>query len=179
MKIFNYAYVLFISCCAFNAFALPTVSNIDLNKYLGKWYEIARFDSWFEKDCVYVTAEYSLGGNIINVLNSCNLKAPNGKFKQAHGRATIVANSNNAKLKISFLPKSLRAFDSLFAGDYWILKIDRDYEVVLSGAPSKKYLWILARSIRIEPEIYSEYVDYAKTLGFNVENLHKTLQPLD
>ena len=66
-------------------------------------------------------------------------------------------------------------FDVFFAGDYWILKIDYDYKVVLVGTPSRKYLWILSRSAEIQPEVYAEY---AKKLGFNTVNLYKTLHSL-
>lgn len=153
--------------------SLLTVEYVDLNKYLGKWYEIARIDSWFEKGCVHATAEYSLDNNIINVLNSCRMNVPNGELKQAHGRARVVPNSNNAKLKVSFLPKALRLFDPFFSGDYWILKIDPNYEVVLVGAPSKKYLWILARSEQIDAGIYNDYIQYAKSLGFDIDKLKR------
>lgn len=176
MNNLKYFLALLILFCAPSIYALQTVPNIDLNKYLGKWYEIARIDSWFEKDCVSVTAEYSLNANTINVVNSCRLKTTDGKFKQAQGRATVVPNSNNSKLKVSFLPKIVRLFDSLFAGDYWILKIDPDYKVVLVGDPSKEYLWVLARSPNLDPKIYAEYVEYAKGLGFDVTKLHKTIQ---
>lgn len=177
MKYFKYLATVLVLFFTSNVFALETTStHIDLNKYLGKWYEIARFDSWFEKDCVSVTAEYSLNNNIIDVVNSCRLKTATGKFKQAHGRAVVVPNSNNTKLKVSFLPKFLNILDSMFAGDYWILKIDPDYQVVLVGAPSKKYLWILSRNANLDPKIYAEYVEYAKSIGFDVAKLHKTLQ---
>lgn len=157
-------------------FALQTVESVDLNKYLGKWFEIARIDAWFEKGCVNATAEYSLDNDTIHILNSCRLNTPDGKLKQAHGRAIVVPNSNNAKLEVSFLPEYLSWFDAFFSGDYWILKLDKNYQVVLVGEPSKKYLWILARSEEIDAKIYEEYVQYAKSLGFDVDKLQKTFR---
>lgn len=172
----KYIFSLLILFCTPNIFALESVKSVDLNKYMGKWYEIARFDSWFEKDCVMVTAEYTLDGDIVNVLNSCKLKTPNGKYKEAKGRAIVVPHSNNAKLKVSFLPNFLRIFDTFFSGDYWILKIDPYYTVVLVGDPSREYLWILSRTSKIDPAIYNQYVKYAESLGFDVSKLHETLQ---
>lgn len=152
---------------------LKTVDYIDLNKYLGKWYEIARIDSWFEKGCVGATAEYSINDQTIIVHNSCRMNTLNGELKHAYGRASVVPNSNNAKLKVSFLPKILSIFDPLFSGDYWILKIDPQYKVVLVGAPSRKYLWILARSEEIDVETYNEYTQYAESIGFDITKLKR------
>lgn len=176
MKNIKHIFSLLILFCAPSIIALESVKSIDLNKYMGKWYEIARFDSWFEKDCVNVTAEYTLNGNIVDVLNTCRLKTPHGKYKEAKGRAIVVRHSNNAKLKVSFLPNFLRVFDRFFSGDYWILKIEPDYSVVLVGEPSKKYLWILSRTSKIDPTTYKQYVKYAESLGFDVSKLHQTMQ---
>ncbi len=164
-------------CSSFNLLALETVAKVDLQKYTGKWYEIARFENWFEKDCTNVTAEYSLlEEQNIKVVNSCYLKTPNGKFKQAEGVAWVVDPATNAKLKVSFLPNYLSWFDKVFAGDYWILKLAPDYSVVLVGEPSLEYLWILSRNPVIDEKIYAEYVDSAKELGFATEKLHRTTQ---
>lgn len=173
MRIFRYLLALIVLSWLSSAVAMQTAENVDLNKYLGKWYEIARFDAWFEKDCVNATAEYSLNSNGIDVLNSCRLKSPEGRLKKAYGRAVVVPDSGNAKLKVSFLPKFLSVFDSTFSGDYWILKLDPKYQVVLVGEPSKEYLWILARTPELDPKTYAEYVEYAKSLGFDVSKLHK------
>ncbi len=156
-----------------NIYALSTVEAVDLERYLGKWYEIARLDAWFEKNCVNATAEYTLDKDVIQVVNSCHIHSPSGELKRATGRATVVPDSNNAKLKVSFLPGFLSFLDPLFSGDYWILKLDADYKVVLVGDPSKKYLWILARNKTLDSKTYDEYVHYAKELGFETSKLIK------
>ena len=173
---FRILIVILFACFTFHIYALETVQHIDLNRYLGKWYEIARFDSWFEKDCTNVTAEYSTSSDgKINVLNTCYLHTPKGKRKQAVGRAIVADKKTNSKLRVSFLPRYLSWFDRVFSGDYWILKIDPEYSVVLVGDPSKKYLWILSRDPNLDSSIYNAYVSAAKNLGFNVHKLHKTV----
>ncbi len=156
--------------------ALNSVDNIDLNRYLGKWYEIARIDSWFERGCINVTAEYNIAkNNVINVTNSCYKGNPK-VFKQATGRAWVVDSTTNAKLKVSFLPSSLKFLDPVIAGDYWILKIDPNYKVALVGEPSMKYLWVLARTPQIDERLYNEYLGYAESQGYNISEVHKTIQ---
>lgn len=157
--------------------ALETVQHVDLDRYLGKWYEIARFDVWFEHNCTNVTAEYSLNKlGYINVVNSCRLKSASGKFKQAVGRAVVTDTATNSKLKVSFLPKQLSWLDGIFNGNYWILKLEPDYSVVLVGSPSKEYLWILSRKPYLDAKKYEEYVQAARELGFKVDDLIKTKQ---
>ncbi len=156
---------------------LYTVSNIDLYRYLGKWYEIARFDSWFERDCCNVTAEYSLNPKgHITVVNTCYKIKPTGIKKQAFGYAKVADSTKNSKLKISFLPKYLKFLDSLFNGKYWILKLELDYSIVLVGEPTRKHLWILSRSPEITKAQYEAYVSAAAAMGFDISKLHKTLQ---
>lgn len=157
--------------------ALETEQNVDLSRYLGKWYEIARFDAWFERDCTNVSAEYSLNPDgTIKVLNSCNKKNADGKRKQSIGRAIVVDKETNAKLKVSFLPIQLAWLDPFFSGNYWILKLNKDYTVVLIGEPSRKYLWILSRKPTLDQKQFDEYVDAAKQMGFDITKLHKTEQ---
>lgn len=176
MSLFKWFLSFIILTAGTHAFAMTTVEHVDLNKYLGKWYEIARFEAWFETDCVNVTAEYSQEDDFIKVVNTCHLKTLDGKLKSSTGRAWVVDKKTNAKLKVSFLPGYLCFLDRLFSGDYWILKLDPNYEVVLVGEPSKKYLWILARTTVINHRIYEEYVNYARDLGFDVSKLQLTPQ---
>lgn len=156
---------------------IRTVEHVDLQSYLGKWYEIARFDSWFERNCVNVTAEYSLlEHGVIGVYNSCRVGTPLGKYKSVSGRAIVVDTRSNAKLKVSFLPRILSCFDRFFSGDYWILKVASDYSVALVGDPSRNYLWILSRTPTLAPDIYNQYVESALQLGFDVKKLKTTQQ---
>ena len=143
---------------------LQTVSSVDLNKYLGKWYEIYRLPNWFEDDdCVTVTAEYGLrddGG--VSVLNTCHKAS---KKEEARGIAKIVEGSSNSKLRVSFFRP--------FYGDYWILDLASDYSWVLIGEPAGKYFWILARDKKLSPELEESLLVKAEKLGYLRKDLVK------
>ena len=143
---------------------LQTVNSVDLNKYLGKWYEIYRLPNWFEDDdCVTVTAEYGLrddGG--VSVLNTCHKAS---KKEEARGIAKIVEGSSNSKLRVSFFRP--------FYGDYWILDLASDYSWVLIGEPAGKYFWILARDKKLSPELEESLLIKAEKLGYLRKDLVK------
>ena len=147
---------------------LQTVANVDLNKYLGKWYEIAAFPQYFEKGCSCVTAEYSLSDKkYINVLNSA-YKAEENKFTSAKGKAFVAEGSNNSKLKVQFFWP--------FKGKYWIIELADDYSYAVVGAPDRKYLWILSRTKIMDDSLYSKIVSRTKEKGFDITLLKKTDQ---
>jgi apolipoprotein D and lipocalin family protein len=154
---------------------MPVVEKIELNKYLGKWYEIARKPFLFQNKCYSnVSAKYSLNENAnINVDNSCYSK--DGKLLQAIGEAFTQNAPFNSKLKVSFLPKAIR-FLPIGRGDYWILKINDNYQTVLVGVPSRKYMWILSRSQNLDEIVVQDYLDYAKEIGFDVSDIIMTKQ---
>ena len=154
---------------------LQAVEKIELNKYLGTWHEVARKPLYFQRKCdSNVTANYSLNKNgNIKVDNSCYTK--DGKFKQTIGEAFVQNAPSNSKLKVSFLPKIIRWLP-VGRGDYWVLKIDENYETVLVGEPDKKYMWILSRSQQPQPEVVQEYLNYAESLGYDLSDLIKTKQ---
>lgn len=143
---------------------VKTVTYVDLNRYLGKWYEIYRLPNWFEDtDCITVTAEYSpLPDQQINVLNTCQKKE---QTKQANGIAKIVDTQSNAKLKVSFFRP--------FYGDYWVLDLAPDYSWVLVGEPSGKYFWILARDRHLNPQLEEQLLQKAEKLGYLRRDLIK------
>jgi apolipoprotein D and lipocalin family protein len=153
---------------------LPTVSNVDIQNYLGKWYEISSFPQDFQKGCTATTAEYSLRKDgDIRVINRCRLDNPNGILKEAVGRAWIKDKKTNAKLKVQFF---LREFKfPFFSGNYWILDLDNNYESVLIGEPKRKYLWILSRSPYMDNQRYKELVQKAKELNFDISKLKRTI----
>ncbi|AXQ22564.1 hypothetical protein BEN71_10980 [Acinetobacter wuhouensis] len=153
---------------------VKTVDNIDITKYMGKWYEIAHLPNYFQRKCsVNTTAEYSLNQDkTVKVLNSCQNK--DGNLQSSEGLAKSI-NTGNSKLKVSFMPKALR-WVPFTKGDYWILRIDPEYKVVLVGGPTKKYLWILSRSPQIDGATYTSYLETAKNFGYDTSSLIKTPQ---
>ena len=143
---------------------VKTYPQVDLSRYLGKWYEIYRLPNWFEDDdCITVTAEYSsLPDNNIKVLNSCQKK---DQLRQANGIAKIVDEQTKAKLKVSFFRP--------FYGDYWILDVAPDYSWVLVGEPSGKYFWILARDRHLDPKLEELLLKKSENLGYLRKDLIK------
>lgn len=149
---------------------LTTVNSVDIERYLGRWYEIARLPNQFEKNCEGVTADYSRRDDgLISVINSCRLGSTDGKLKVAKGRARIVDTASNAKLEVSFFGP--------FWGDYWILELDDDYELALVGEPSGKYLWVLSRAPKLHPEVLAATLNRLKDFGYETDKLYYPKQP--
>ena len=145
---------------------LEVVPHVDLNRYLGKWYEIARLPARFQEGCTDTTATYALSEDgSISVLNECRR---NGKMKQAKGKAKVVDKNSGAKLKVTFFWP--------FYGDYWIIDLGKDYDYAVVGTPNRKYLWILSRTPKMDEKLYSQLIEFAKSKGFNINNLIKTSQ---
>jgi len=146
--------------------SLEVVPHVELEKYLGKWYEIAHLPAKFQEGCNETTATYTLSkdGNI-SVLNQAT---KNGKIKQAKGKAKVVDKNTNAKLKVTFFWP--------FYGDYWIIKLGNNYDYSVVGTPNRKYLWILSRTPQMNDNLYSQIIEYVKSKGFEVNKLIKTLQ---
>ena len=149
---------------------LPTVEKVELDKYLGVWYEVARKPMFFERKFAFnVTATYTLNenGNIV-VDNKC--ADQDGDLQRSLGEAFVVNAPFNSKLKVSFLPEGVR-WIPVGRGDYWILKLDEDYQTVLVGEPRRKYLWVLSRIPNPKKEIIHEYLNYAKSLGYDIHDV--------
>jgi apolipoprotein D and lipocalin family protein len=149
---------------------LEVVDAVDLERYLGRWYEIASYPMYFQKGCTATTADYSLRDDgLIQVINSCRKGSLDGKLKQAKGRAKVVETETNAKLKVSFFGP--------FWGDYWIIDLDSDYRWAVVGVPSRKYLWILSRTPQMDPVIYDAIIGRLPDKGYDPKRLNTTLQP--
>ncbi len=149
---------------------LRTVSQVDLNQYLGRWYEIAKFPNSFQKNCVNAMADYSLrddGG--IAVLNSC-AKVSNGEIKTASGIAWVVDRTTNAKLKVTFLPQWIR-WTGIGVGQYWVIDLGPNYEYSVVSEPSRKYLWILSRTSKMDPEVYKGILERLTLQHFDLSKL--------
>jgi apolipoprotein D and lipocalin family protein len=147
-----------------------TVKQLDLNRYLGTWYEIARFPHSFEKNLVGVTATYSLRDDgKIKVLNQGFKNTLEGERSEAVGKAKIPDPSEPGKLKVSFF--------WIFYGDYHVLELDENYQYVMIGSSSPKYFWILSRTPQMAPEVYEMLLEKARKRGYNLEKLYKVPQP--
>lgn len=145
---------------------LQTVQKVDVERYMGKWYEIASFPQSFQKGCSCTVAEYSLNEDgTVKVDNSCNVA---GKKKQSIGKAKVVDKQSNAKLKVTFFWP--------FWGKYWIIDLADDYSYAVVGHPNRKYLWILSRTPQMDKQQYDEIVARTKAKGFDVTKLNVTEQ---
>lgn len=168
--------VLALSGCA-TVFSKHPVGNravpqpakpVEISRYLGRWYEVARYEQSFQKDCEGVSADYALRDDgKISVLNRC--RKPDGKIKDATGRAKIVDSATNAKLKVSFFGP--------FYGDYWVLDHADDYSWSIVGEPSGRYLWLLSRDAAPGKERLDALIARARALGYDTSMLRITQQP--
>jgi len=148
---------------------LTVVAEVNLERYLGKWYEIATIPQRFQKGCVCVTAEYSLNPDgTIKVVNSCRKNSPTGEFRQVTGQAKVVPGSHNAKLRVSFFRP--------FWGDYWIVGLDSNYEWAIVSNAKGSTCWILVRTPRIDEQLYAQLIDRCHQLGIDTTKLQLTLQ---
>ncbi|MBT2325406.1 lipocalin family protein [Variovorax paradoxus] len=155
---------------------LQVVAPVDLQRYAGLWHEQARLPNRFQKRCAGpATAEYTLlDDGQIEVRNRCILA--DGSFDEAVGiaRAAPVAGQPGAgRLEVRFAPEWLSWLPAVW-GDYWILKLDRDYQVALVGTPNRQYLWVLSRAPRLDDAALDAELDYARTLGFDVDKVELT-----
>lgn len=148
---------------------LQTVSKVDLERYSGKWYEIASFPQRFQKGCHSTTAAYTLSNKgYLIVENCCNRNSVNGKQSYIRGRAFVDKNSGNVKLKVQFF-WPLRA-------KYWIIDLADDYSYAVVSHPNKKYLWILSRTPKMNEQTYGQILGRLKEKGFDLSKLKLTPQ---
>lgn len=173
------SFTLFFATCAFGQKpgpgGLKTVQTVDLQRYVGKWYEIAKYPNRFEKKCTgNVTAQYTLKANgRIEVRNECLKK--NGKKQVAVGEAKVTDEITKAKLKVRFAPSFL-SFLPFVWGDYWIIDLDVNYEWVAIGDPSRSYFWILCRKPTIDEMAYQAILGRVESLGFDPAKVVRTPQ---
>jgi apolipoprotein D and lipocalin family protein len=149
---------------------LQTVSHVELERYLGTWYEIAAIPQWFERGCTATTATYALRPDgQIDVLNRCRKGSIDGSEKVARGRAKVVDRVTNAKLEVSFFRP--------FWGDYWIIDLGSGYEYAVVGDPGRDYLWILSRTPTLDGAVYDGLLGRLREQGYEVDRLVRTQQP--
>jgi len=152
---------------------LITVKNVDLNKYIGLWYEIAKIPNSFQDQCAYgTTAEYKIDddGDIV-VTNSCYEKDRN--LDVADGLAKVVDKKTNSKLEVSFV-----SFFGIrpFWGDYWIIGLDKNYQWAVVGTPNRKYGWILSRTPSLPETTMEEIFSILKSQNYNPADFEMTMQ---
>lgn len=175
-------------CASFSqAFSLPSifkgksnspvpVDTLDLAKYSGVWYEIARTPFFFERNCYCSTAKYTLNQDgTVGVENSCNWKSPNGEFNIAEGTATPVddvkgtVTTGHLKVKLGWWGSS----------SYLVLDVDDDYQYALVGSPDREHMWVLSRTPSLDDKIYYTLIDDAREQGYHVAKIIKTYQGPD
>jgi apolipoprotein D and lipocalin family protein len=171
-----FAIVLFAACSTAPQAPLPTVASVDLNRYLGNWYEVHMIPNRFQKMCASDTqANYALQdtwtGDGIKVTNRC--RKTDGSVEAVVGVAKVVADSNNAKLKVSFFRP--------FYGNYWVLALGDGYDWVLVGEPGREFGWVLSRKPTIDDASLNAALSKAEQLGYTRSQFIKTAQtkPLD
>lgn len=140
---------------------------------MGRWYEIAKFPNWFQRQCMSDTsATYTLRADgQVDVLNACRTK--NGDVQQALGRARQVGGPTSARLEVRFAPAWLSGLPFLW-GDYWVIDLDERYELVAVSEPRRDYLWILARTPTVEHARYRALLARLTALGLDTQRLDKT-----
>jgi len=150
-----------------------TVNFVDLHKYTGLWYEIAKIPNRFQKSCAgNTTATYKLRGDgNIDVINRCTEN--DGSVNEATGIAKVADPKTNSKLRVSFV-RILGI--SLFWGDYWIIGLDSNYEYAIVGSPDRKYGWILSRTPKLSQDRLNEIFGILRREGYNPDNFVMTEQ---
>ncbi len=150
-----------------------TVKYVDLKKYAGLWYEIAKIPNRFQKQCVKgTTAQYELRENgEISVINSCIDK--NNELDKTDGVARIVDNKSNAKLEVSFF--SILGWRPIW-GDYWIIGLDENYKWAIVGTPNRKYGWILSRTSQMNQTVLDNIFAILRDQGYNPKDFEMSKQ---
>lgn len=154
---------------------LTPIAALDVPRYMGTWYEIAKYPNWFQKKCTGETrAEYTLRPDgKVQVINRCRLES--GEMNEAIGTARQVGPSNSPKLEVRFAPEWL-SFLPFVWGDYWVIDLDEKYQLVAVSEPKQEYLWILSRSKAVDPSAYQQLLDRLARNGYDLKKLELTRQ---
>jgi apolipoprotein D and lipocalin family protein len=167
--------VLVFAGCGTDNPPLPTVAQVDLSRYAGRWYEIARLPNFFQKDGARATADYTVQDDGSVKVRNTELRADGGQ-KAVEGRATAVEGSGNARLQVRF--DGLAGLAPVAAeGNYWIIGLEPDYSVALVGTPDRKFLWLLARTPKLPASARDRHLARARELGFPTEKILTAMWP--
>lgn len=149
---------------------LAVVPSVDLDRYFGTWYEIARYPNSFQEGCFATQATYSRQPDgLIRVVNECRHGGLDGKTRRAEAKAWVADPSTRAKLKVQFFWP--------FRGDYWIIDLGENYEYAVVGHPKRKYLWILSRTPAMDANVYQGILERLRAAGYDPGRLVRTVQP--
>jgi len=155
--------------------ALKPIAALDVQRYMGTWYEIAKYPNWFQKKCVsHTRALYTLQPDgTVRVDNRCMTES--GEDSQAIGQARQIGAATSPKLEVRFAPAWL-SFIPLVWGDYWVIDLDAQYQLVAVSEPKREYLWILSRTPTISPAAYNDLTSRLTLNGFDLKRLEPTRQ---
>ena len=160
--------ILLLAACSHAPFDSQPMPRVEAEKYMGKWYEIARLPNRFEKGCDGVTAEYALQKNgTVSVLNTCRKGGPQGPARTASAKAWSV-DPSGSRYEVSFFRP--------FKAPYWIIELDAQYRWAAVGHPDRKYLWILARKKTLPPEVEKGLLVKLQALGYDTARLERPRQ---
>jgi apolipoprotein D and lipocalin family protein len=175
MWLFAFFVTLAVTVAGAKKAPLRTVPKVDLERYAGRWYEMARFPNRFQKECAGdVTANYARPpGGKIEVVNRC--RKSDGKTDEAKGVARVVDRDTNAKLEVRFAPGIL-SFLPFVWGDYWVIGLGENYEYAVVGSPSREYLWFLSREPQMDENLYRKLLGEVSAQGFDANRLVRTSQ---
>jgi len=155
---------------------VETVASVDLARYSGTWFEIARLPNRFQRDCIGATAEYRLRDDgAVDVVNTCFKN--DGSTRSIEGKATPRDEGDNAKLQVRFNGFFFKLFSWLIKADYWVLELPEDYRYAVVGTPDRDYLWILSRDRTMDAATYQDIVARIEDQGFDVDRILRTEVP--
>jgi apolipoprotein D and lipocalin family protein len=154
---------------------LATIDSLDVPRYLGAWYEIAKYPNRFQKQCEgYTTAHYSLQPDrSIQVINRC--RRADGRYDEAVGSARQLGPADSPRLQVRFAPGWL-SFLPMVWGDYWVIDLDPDYQLAAVSEPKREYLWILSRTPTVPRQAMAKLLDRLARQGFDLDRLEMTKQ---
>lgn len=178
------AYMAWLGCVVFSAFPvfaadtsppLQTIESLDVPRYMGTWHEIAKYPNRFQKQCVRNTsAQYSLQKDgTVKVINRCQLAS--GEMDKAEGQARQLGGANSPKLEVRFAPAWLSWLPMVW-GKYWVIDLDVEYQLVAVSEPRREYLWVLARTPKVDKAKYDALLQRLKAKGFDLGRLELSPQ---
>jgi apolipoprotein D and lipocalin family protein len=155
--------------------SLTTIESLDVSRYMGMWYEIAKFPNWFQKKCAgHTKADYSIQGDgKVQVINRCRLE--DGDMTEAIGAARQVGVATSPKLEVRFAPAWISFIPAVW-GDYWVIDLDEGYQLVAVSDPKREYLWVLSRAPKVDQKLYENLLARLARKGFDIRKLEATIQ---